>query len=171
MANFLTHLFSKDADNLANAIGDAINNDDVSTSEQKDLEDELAKAAILYDLELTRLNQQEKKAIFGDTIVARGKPLVIQQSEHVSWLAKNVPSLLAIGIITLTFIMYFWIIGRAETPLAAGLKEIIIYILGALTTIATQVVAYYFGSSQGSQEKQKSMDKMTEDITRKIREK
>jgi len=41
------------------------------------------------------------------------------------------------------------------------MKNIIIYILGALTTISTQVVAYFFGSSRGSKEKQKIISDLT----------
>jgi flagellar basal body-associated protein FliL len=38
------------------------------------------------------------------------------------------------------------------------LKDILIYILGALTTVATQVVSYFFGSSSGSAEKTKALN-------------
>jgi hypothetical protein len=32
-------------------------------------------------------------------------------------------------------------------------KDILIYILGVLSAISTQIVSYYFGSSQGSKDK------------------
>jgi len=68
--------------------------------------------------------------------------------------------------------MYFWIIrGDMKAIAEAGVKDIVIYILGALTTISTQVVAYYFGSSMGSQSKQKSMESMTETMAKKMTEK
>ena len=35
----------------------------------------------------------------------------------------------------------------------SGVKEILIYILGALSAITIQVVQYFFGSSQGSSDK------------------
>jgi hypothetical protein len=34
------------------------------------------------------------------------------------------------------------------------MKDIVIYILGALTTVSTQVASYFFGSSQGSRDTQ-----------------
>ena len=39
-------------------------------------------------------------------------------------------------------------------------KDIIIYVLGVLSAICTQVVSYYFGSSQGSAQKQTQIDKL-----------
>ena len=47
------------------------------------------------------------------------------------------------------------------------MKDILIYILGALTTVSTQVASFYFGSSQGSKDKQKSIDSITANATRK----
>jgi hypothetical protein len=37
-------------------------------------------------------------------------------------------------------------------------KDVIIYILGALSAILGQVYSYYFGSSQGSADKQKTIN-------------
>ena len=39
-------------------------------------------------------------------------------------------------------------------------KDIIIYVLGVLSAVCTQVVSYYFGSSQGSANKQNQIDKL-----------
>ena len=38
------------------------------------------------------------------------------------------------------------------------MKDIVIYILGALTTVATQVVSYFFGASSGSADKSKALN-------------
>ncbi|MCW5198940.1 hypothetical protein VU07_02805 [Desulfobulbus sp. F4] len=73
-----------------------------------------------------------------------------------SWLAKNIHSLLAVGIISLTFLMYWYVINLDKAD--DKLKDIIIYILGALTATSTQVVSYYFGSSSGSANKSKTLD-------------
>jgi len=40
-----------------------------------------------------------------------------------------------------------------NTPVESSRKDILIYILGVLSAISTQIVSYYFGSSQGSKEK------------------
>jgi flagellar basal body-associated protein FliL len=40
-----------------------------------------------------------------------------------------------------------------NNPVESSRKDILIYVLGVLSAIATQIVSYYFGSSQGSKEK------------------
>jgi ABC-type siderophore export system fused ATPase/permease subunit len=168
MANFLTKLFSAGASSLVEAVGDAIDKNFTSDEERKELENEIAKASMQYDIEMATLGLEEKKAFLADTASARENQTRIQESEHASWLAKNVHSILAVSIIGLTFFMYFWIIQGDMNEIAkSGVKDIVIYILGALTTISTQVAAYFFGSSQGSKDKQKSLDNVAALATKK----
>jgi len=44
-----------------------------------------------------------------------------------------------------------------DTPVEASRKDILIYILGVLSAIASQIVSYYFGSSAGSKEKTEAL--------------
>ncbi len=166
MANFFTKLFSSGASSLVEAVGEAIDKNVTSDEEKKELENELAKAAMQYELEMAALSLEEKKAVFSDIASARVNQSRVQESEHASWLAKNVHPMLAIGIIVLTFFMFFIIIFGSKWGIPSSeTKHITIYILGALTTISTQVVAYFFGSSQGSKDKQKSLHNITAKIT------
>jgi len=152
MANFLTNLFSSGASSLINAVGDAIDKNITSDEERKDLENEIEKARLNYDIEMKGLGISQEKAYLEDTASARDNQSRVQESEEAGFLAKNVHPILALIIIGLTFFLYYWLImGSFEE----AKKDIIIYILGALTTISTQVVAYFFGSSKGSKEKQK----------------
>ena len=168
MANFLANLFSTGASSLVEAVGEAIDKNFTSDEEQKELEVEMAKASMQYEVEMATIGLKEKKAYFADTAGARKHQSRVQESEHASWIAKNVHSLMAIAIIGLTFFMYFWIInGDIEKIVKPGMKDIVIYILGALTTVSTQVASFYFGSSQGSKDKQKSIDSITANATRK----
>ncbi|WP_417910342.1 hypothetical protein [Candidatus Electronema sp. PJ] len=74
-----------------------------------------------------------------------------------SWLDKNIHSLLASGILLLTFFLYWKIIMYPADLGKNGMKEILIYIVGALTTVSTQIVSYYFGSSSGSASKSEEL--------------
>lgn len=166
MANFLTSLFSPGASSLVTAVGDAIDKVVTSDEEKKELDNEISKAKMQHDVQMAALGLQETEAYLGDTASARENQSRVQESEHASWLAKNVHSVLAIGIISLTFFMY-WYIAFSEASAAkmekpdSPLKDIFIYILGALTTVATQVVSYFFGSSTGSVDKSKAIHAMT----------
>jgi hypothetical protein len=44
----------------------------------------------------------------------------------------------------------------------ADSKDILIYVLGALTSAVTMVLGYYFGSSAGSKEKSQQLDDILE---------
>jgi hypothetical protein len=63
-----------------------------------------------------------------------------------------VTPVLALSILLLTFVL-FGVVMFDNTPVETSRKDILIYVLGVLSAIATQIVSYYFGSSQGSKEK------------------
>jgi hypothetical protein len=114
---------------------------------------------------MATLGLQETQANLADAASVRENQSRVQEAEHASWMAKNVQPMLAIGIIGLTFFMYWYIVfsGDPKDSVLAQrpeMKDIIIYILGALTTIVTQVVSYFFGSSTGSADKSKTISNM-----------
>lgn len=68
----------------------------------------------------------------------------------VHFITKNIASLLAIGTLSGSMIMTA-LIFFVDFP--DSQENIIIFALGFLSSSATQVLSYYFGSSQGSKEK------------------
>jgi DNA-binding IclR family transcriptional regulator len=81
---------------------------------------------------------------------ARNREIQIATSEFAPMLNKIVTPVLALGTVALTFILYAIII---FTDVNEQSKDILIYVLGALTSAVTMVLGYYFGSSAGSKEK------------------
>lgn len=82
-----------------------------------------------------------------------------RESENPNWLEKNIHALLALAIMFITFAMFVFVINASMNSTFKGsdAKDIVIYILGALTTVATQVVSFYFGSSSSSVDKGKTL--------------
>jgi len=160
MANYLTNSLDPGATSLCEAVDNAINKNTTSDEERKELKNEITKAAIQHETEMANIGLQEDLGSFADIADARQNERRIQESEHASWLAKNINPILAIGILLLTFIMYGVIVyySNSEKKIEDGMKDIVIYILGALTTVATQVVSYFFGSSSGSAVKSKALN-------------
>lgn len=159
----LGDLFSGGATSLVEAVGNAIDKNTTTDAERKELENELTKATLQHEVEMATLGVQEKQIEAADLASARENQSRVQESEHASWLAKNVHSVLALGIISLTFFMYWYIAFSDESTNKimapnSPMKDIVIYILGALTTVATQVVSYFFGSSSGSADKSKAIN-------------
>jgi energy-converting hydrogenase Eha subunit A len=124
--------------------------------------DDLAKvqiAAMEHEEELMRLRIEEDKLDLAelelrlkDVDSARDRETAIATSKDAPLLNKIVTPVLALGVIALTFIL-FGVVMFDETPVDASRKDILIYVLGVLSAIATQIVSYYFGSSQGSKDK------------------
>ena len=89
---------------------------------------------------------------------ARDREVQIATSEFAPMLNKIVTPILALGTVALTFLLYAVII---FVDVDEQSKDILIYVLGALTSAVTMVLGYYFGSSAGSKEKdQKIKDLM-----------
>ena len=90
------------------------------------------------------------EAEFADKDSARQREMTISTSEHSPWLNKIITSLLALGIVGLTFSLFAVILFLEVTP---ANKDILIFLLGNLTTLVGLVCSYYFGSSVGSKDK------------------
>ena len=116
-------------------------------------------AAMEHEEELMRLRLEEDKLDLAelelrlkDVDSARDRETAIATSKDAPLLNKIVTPVLALGVIALTFIL-FGVVMFDDTPVEASRKDILIYVLGVLSAIATQIVSYYFGSSQGSKDK------------------
>ena len=90
------------------------------------------------------------EAEFADKNSARQREMAISTSEHSPWLNKIITSVLALGITGLTFSLFAVILFLEVTP---ANKDILIFLLGNLTTLVGLVCSYYFGSSVGSKDK------------------
>ena len=116
-------------------------------------------AAMEHEEELMRLRIEEDKLDLAelelrlkDVDSARDRETAITTSKDAPLLNKIVTPVLALGIVGLTFIL-FGVVMFDASPVEASRKDILIYVLGVLSAIATQIVSYYFGSSQGSKDK------------------
>jgi hypothetical protein len=90
---------------------------------------------------------------------ARDREIQIATSSAAPMLNKIVTPVLALGTVGLTFILFGVII---FVDVDSDSKDILIYVLGALTSAVTMVLGYYFGSSAGSKEKSAQIDELLE---------
>jgi len=115
---------------------------------QMEHEEELLKLRLEED----KLDLAELQMLLKDTNDARQREVQIANSDKAPLLNKIVTPVLALSILLLTFVL-FGVVMFNDTPIEASRKDILIYILGVLSAIASQIVSYYFGSSQGSKDK------------------
>lgn len=116
------------------------------------------KQAVLdQEAELKRLALEEVKAFLADGASARDREVKVSTSSEAPYLNKIIVPCLAIGILGLSFSLFGVLLFVKVDP---AHKDILIYILGVLSAICTQVTAYYFGSSAGSTAKDQTLKRM-----------
>ena len=103
-------------------------------------------------IEENKLNLEELGMRLKDTDSARNRETAIATSKDAPLLNKIVTPVLALAVIGLTFMLFAFVMFD-DKPVDASRKDVLIYVLGVLSAIATQIVSYYFGSSQGSKDK------------------
>ena len=101
----------------------------------------------------------ELEAMTKEMESARNREIQIATSEFAPFINKVVTPILALGTVGLTFLLFGVII---FVEVKAESKDILIYVLGGLTSAMTMVLGYYFGSSQGSKEKSQQIDELLE---------
>jgi hypothetical protein len=126
---------------------------------------QLKQAEMEHEEELMRLKLEENKLDLEELSMrlkdvgsAREREVQIATSKDAPLLNKIVTPLLALSLLMLTFIL-FGVVMFDNTPVESSRKDILIYILGVLSAISTQIVSYYFGSSQGSKDKSEALEK------------
>jgi hypothetical protein len=124
-----------------------------------------AKAAAALELaklqesgELARMANETKlvEAILADTQSARDREVKIATSAEAPLLNKIIVPCLAIGVLVSSFAL-FGVLLLDDGTIDSSRKDVFIYILGVLSAIDTQIIAYYFGSSAGSTAKDQTI--------------
>ena len=90
---------------------------------------------------------------------ARERESAVATSEFAPALNKAVAPILALGTVVLSFLL-FGLVVFAGDAIDQNRKDLAIYVLGALTTVLTQIISFYFGSSSGSVQKTDFMEKV-----------
>jgi hypothetical protein len=159
--SFLSNLFSGGASTLVDSVGKVLDNVVTTKEEKMQLENEIRKSELQFQVDMKKLSNEEQQMILGDMNNARQREVQVQSSEYATQLAKNVAPYLALGTTVLTLALFFFLIFSTQ-DLPAQKKDIILYVLGVLSAILTQIYSYYFGSSAGSAAKSKTLANITE---------
>ena len=149
----------------------------------KQFELEHEEELLRIQLEDNKLGLEETKAYLADVADARKNQTAIQTSPDAPWYAKAIQPALAIGTVLLTFLLFFLFVSwsgamhpvfgtdgkplldangiqRMEAVMNGTQKDLIVYILGVLSAIVTQIFSYYFGSSKGSEAKTDTLNQV-----------
>ncbi len=158
---FLQDLFSGGAGTLVDSVGKVLDNVITTKEEKLQLENEIRKSEIQFQIDMKKLSNEEQQMYLSDISSARQREAQVQTSEYATQLAKNVSPYLALGT-TLITLGLFYVLIFSKQPLPSDKKDIILYILGVLSATLTQIYSYYFGSSLGSAAKSHTLANITD---------
>lgn len=155
---FLQNLFSGGAGSLVDSVGKVLDNVVTTKEEKMQLENEIRKSEMQFQIDMKKLSNEEQQMILGDISSARQRDIQVQNA-NTTKLNKNLMPILAFGTIVLVFSL-FYILIFSPALIHDGGKEIAMYLLGILSAVLTQIYSYYFGSSAGSADKSKTLANM-----------
>jgi hypothetical protein len=150
--SILSDLLAGGASTLIDSVGNTLDKVITTKGEKMQLDNEMRKAEQDFQIQQKTLSITEQKQVFEDIASARQREATIQTSANATMLSKNVSPFLAIGTTVITFALFFVLIFYKD-QLSSEKVNIILYILGVLSAIITQIFSYYFGSSMGSSAK------------------
>ena len=160
--SFLSNLFSGGASTLVDSVGKVLDNVITTKGEKMQLDNEIRKSELQFQLDMKKLSNDEQQMILGDINSARQREVQVLNAPNVSWWTKNTMHVIALGTIVLTLALFSVLIFTRFDNDQQGRKEIVLYILGVLSATLTQIYSYYFGSSAGSAAKSETLAKITE---------
>lgn len=160
--SILTDLFAGGASKLVDSVGNALGKVVTTKGDKMQLDNEIKKADMDFQVEMQKLSVEERQAAYQDISSARTREETLSQSTSATALGKNISSYLAIAATVLCFAMFFVLVFMPKLISAQDnqYKDIVIYILGVLSALLTQVYSYYFGSSTGSADKSKTLERV-----------
>ena len=156
MPNIFQKIFSSGAGDLVDKVAGAVDRFVQTKEEKAEAQIELQKVINSHlevmEQEATKQMEIQQKEMES----ARNREIQIAVADKAPLINKIVTPILALSVVALTFILFYILMFKQ----VGNEKDIIIYVLGVLSAVCTQVVSYYFGSSQGSAQKQSQIDKL-----------
>lgn len=156
MPNIFQKIFSGSAGEIVDKVAGAVDRF-VQTKEEKDAVNLEIRKVVSEELKAMEAEHTKQLEVYQKEMdSARNREIQVATSEKAPLINKIVTPIIAMGVILLTFILFYVLMFKE----VGNEKDIIIYVLGVLSAVCTQVISYYFGSSQGSAQKQKQLDKL-----------
>lgn len=164
MPNFLQGLFKTGVKDVVDSVGKVLDN--VITTK-----DELEAAKLKANEEINRhfevlQNQADEleKAYLVDVQSSRDANVKIQETPNASWMSKNIAYLIDIFVTTawvsLTSYLIVVMLNLVKKDEQADYTAVTA-VWGAVTGVFTQVLSFHRGSSKGSEDKQRMIEKLT----------
>lgn len=116
-------------------------------------------------IRLIDLNESEIRYEAEDRANARAREIAIVTSDQAPLLVKLVPSILALGTVGLTYSVFFTLI---FVDMDERSKDVMIYILGVLSSALMTILTFHFGSSKASQLREQQAAQTVADLAKRV---
>lgn len=156
---FLKDLFSGGANTLVDSVGKVLDNVVTTKEEKMQLENEIRKSEMQFQLDLKKLSLEEQQMVLNDMSNARQREVQMLNAPNTTKLNRNLMPMMALGTILIVLALFYVLIFSPKV-IQNDSKDIVMYILGVLSAVLTQIYSYYFGSSAGSADKAKTLASM-----------
>ncbi len=156
---FLKDLFSGGANTLVDSVGKVLDNVVTTKEEKMQLENEIRKSEMQFQLDLKKLSLEEQQMVLNDMSNARQREVQMLNAPNTTKLNRNLMPMMALGTILIVLALFYVLIFSPKV-IQSDSKDIVMYILGVLSAVLTQIYSYYFGSSAGSADKAKTLASM-----------
>jgi len=123
----------------------------IDLSQKKELTPQDLEKLKEFEIKNKKLILQKLQMYLADTQDARKTFTTLNTSDKTPLFNKLFPNILAGITVILTFMLFYILFFNGK--IEATMRDIVLYTLGVLNTITTQIFAFYFGSSMGSKEK------------------
>ena len=143
--------------NIIDSVSNAVDKFITTDAEKEQLKKELLVIQQDYDLKKTEQLNQIEQAYLADTANAREMNVKVQESNSASWLSKNIAYFFDMFILLIWGFMTIYIamrwLGFIESTNGNPDMTGILGIYSGLTALATMIIQFHRGSSDGSQKK------------------
>lgn len=162
--SWITDIFSGGASNLVDSVSGLLGKVVTTKGEKMQLDNEMKKAELHFQEEMTRLSIEEQEIYLKDTQSAREMNEQVQESQNASWASKNMAYVYDVFILLIwggltSYIVLRWL-GFIENVKNQIDMTGILGIYSGVTALATMILQFHRGSSQGSQDKTQIINKM-----------
>ena len=152
----MSELFSDGATELVETVRSTLDKLIAYMKEKQQLDNEIIKTELYFKFEMKKLSNEENQKMLADNSNTKQQEVQISISEKATKLNKNLMPYMAIGTIVTTMFFFFILIFKPKS-ITPESRDIVLYILGILSAILTQLYSYYFGSSAGSANKDRTI--------------
>lgn len=165
--SFIDKIFGGGIKDVVTGISDIADKYITTPDEKKAFQLEVERMKTEKEKQLIDSAQAEMSAYLKDVQDARGTNVQIQTTEKAGWLAKNIAYLIDVIVTLLWAALTTYIIMRVLNILSNEKQpdmSVVLGIYAAITGQFTTVLSFHRGSSAGSSSKDKTIQKLTQEV-------